>query len=197
MSSSLPASSTTKITTTTTATTTRSLFALALRAWNLCVILVVVAAFLLVSPAAVVILLPVACMAVSLCLLCSIAARILLPFFVPLAGEACDDEHEHRSGGVRERKQDCVEVDRAEAPGGLDEDTSSAEGGNWGDGAEQEHGTGFSSLDEELSDPCGDEQRRFYFVDTGGYYTTFYDLLAFWRSVEREGDSRQARRKKS
>ncbi|CAN6196301.1 unnamed protein product [Urochloa humidicola] len=149
------------------------------------VILVVVAALLLVSPAAVVILLPVACMSVSLCLLCSIAARILLPFFVPLAGEACD-EHEHRSGGVRERKQDCVEVDRAEAPGGLDENASSAEDGNRADGTEQEPGTGFSFLDEELNDPCGDEQRRFYFVDTGGYYTTFYDLLAFWRSVERK-----------
>ncbi|CAN6218052.1 unnamed protein product [Urochloa humidicola] len=109
MSSSLPAGSTTKITNTT-GTTTRSLFALAFRAWNLCVLLVVTAALLLISPAAVVILLPVACMAVSLCLLCSIAARILLPFFfVPLAGEACD---EHRSGGARGRKQDCIEFDR-------------------------------------------------------------------------------------
>ncbi|CAL5073818.1 unnamed protein product [Urochloa decumbens] len=61
MSSSLPAGSTTK-----TATTARSLFALALRAWNLCVLLVVVAALVLVSPAAVVILFPVACMSLSL-----------------------------------------------------------------------------------------------------------------------------------
>ncbi|CAN6174676.1 unnamed protein product [Urochloa humidicola] len=169
MSSSLPAGSATKITTTP-ATTVRSVFALALRAWTLCVLLVVLAALFLVSPAAFLILLPVACMLVSACLLCAITARILLSSFsVP------PDWASEQRNGLREQKQDCIEVDRAEAPGGLDdEDDSSAEEGNGvEDRAEQEHGTSFSSLDEELSDdPCDDEQRRFYFVDTGGYYRT-------------------------
>ncbi|OEL26942.1 hypothetical protein BAE44_0012034 [Dichanthelium oligosanthes] len=176
MSSLLIAGGTTK------AATSRSWFALALRAWNLCVLLAVIAALLLVSPAAVVILLPVACIAISLYLLCAIAARLLVAFVPP------DRARDEARSGVRERKeQDCVEVDRAEAPGGSDDDASSAEEGQ-GEGTEQEHGLGFSSSScgEELSDPCDDEQRLFYFVDTGSYYGTFYDLLAFWRSMERE-----------
>ncbi|CAN6204769.1 unnamed protein product [Urochloa humidicola] len=141
MSSPLPAGSTTKTTTT---TTTRSLFALALRAWNLCVLLVVAAALLLVSPAAVAILLPVACMLVSACLVCAITARILLPFFCAPPPDWWASDDEQRSGGVRDRKkQDCVEVDRAEAPGCFDDDDDvySAEEGHRGDGAEQEHGS--------------------------------------------------------
>ncbi|RCV12101.1 hypothetical protein SETIT_2G242000v2 [Setaria italica] len=190
-STSFLAGGTTKTTATAT-NTTRSLFTLALRAWNLCVRLVVTAALLLVSPAAVVILLPVACMAVSACILCAIAARILLPFFVPPP----DGAREPPSGVVREQKQDCIEVDRAEAPGGFDDDASSAEEGHRAEGPEQEHGLGSSSFDEGFSDPGDDdEQRRVFFVDTGSYYRTFYDLLAFWRSMEREatGGARNAR----
>ncbi|PAN12930.1 hypothetical protein PAHAL_2G302100 [Panicum hallii] len=183
MSSSLLAGGTTKT------TATRSLFALVLRAWSLCVLLVATAALLLVSPAAVVILLPAACMAASACLLCATAARILLPFFVPLADQQARDEP--RSGVPELWKEDCVEVDRAEAPGGGfdDDDASSAEEGPRGERHEQERRLGFSSSDQESSsdDPCDEERRRrFYFVDTGSYYRTFYDLLAFWRSMERE-----------
>jgi hypothetical protein len=63
---------------------------------------------------------------------------------------------------VREQKQDCVEVDRAEAPGGFDDDDaySAEEGRGEGRGPEQEHGLHFSSFD----------QRRFYsYVHTGSY----------------------------
>ena len=137
----------------TTSCTTRSLFALALHALNLCVFLVVVVALLLLSPAAVVILLPVACMAASVCLLCA------------------------TTGGVRERKkQDCVEVDRAEAPAGGFSD------GGGASSAEEEHGEqeqgrssfSFSPFDEELSDSWGDDEQqgRFFFVDTSSYCRT-------------------------
>ncbi|KAF8781074.1 hypothetical protein HU200_001047 [Digitaria exilis] len=178
---------------TTKTTTIRSLLALALRAWSLCVFLVVIAALLLVSPAAVVILFPVACMAVSACLICAIAARILLPFFILPPG------HHDRSGGVHERKQDCVEVDLAEAPpgGGFDDDDDSAsssveEGhGEEEEGGEKEHGLCFSSSGQGFSGPCDDdERRRFFFEDRGSCYRTFYDLLAFWRSMEREASRR-------
>ena len=177
MSSSPLAGGTTK----TAAAAARSLFALALRAWSrLCVLPVAIAALLLVFPAAVVILLPVACMAASACLLCATAARILLPFFAPLAGQQQASDHEPRSGGgggVPERTQDCVEVDRAEAPGGgFDDDASSAEEGPLAEGPEQERRLGLiSSSDQESSsdDPCdGERRRRFYFVDTGSYYRT-------------------------
>ena len=172
MSSSLHAGGTKKT------TAARSLFALALRAWSLCVLPVAIAALLLVFPAAVVILLPVACMAASACLLCATAARILLPFSaLPAAGQQ-QARDEPPSGGVPEqRTHDCVEVDRAEAPGGgFDDDASSAEEGPRGEGLEQERLLGFSSFDEESSsdDPCCDDERRrrFYFVDTGSYYRT-------------------------
>ncbi|KAG2635649.1 hypothetical protein PVAP13_2NG398000 [Panicum virgatum] len=135
-------------------------------------------------------------MAASALLLCASAARILLPFFLPLAGQRQARDHEPRScGGVPERTHDCVEVDRAEAPGGgsfFDDDASSAEEGPRAEGPEQERRLGLiSSSDQESSsddDPCddGERRRRFYFVDTGSYYRTFYDLLAFWRSMERE-----------
>ena len=148
-----------------TSCTTRSLFALALHAFNLCVFLVVVAAFLLLSPAAVVILLPVACMAASVCLLCATTARLLAPSSVA-PGRARENR-----GGVRERKkQDCVEVDRAEAPAGGFSD------GGGASSAEEEHGEqeqgrssfSFSPFDEELSDSWGDDEQqgRFFFVDT-------------------------------
>jgi len=176
MSSSPLAGGTTK---TAAAAAARSLFALALRAWSrLCVLPVAIAALLLVSPAAVVILLPVACMAASACLLCATAARILLPFSaLPAAGQQ-QARDEPPSGGVPEqRTHDCVEVDRAEAPGGgFDDDASSAEEGPRGEGLEQERRLGFSSFDEESSsdDPCCDDERRrrFYFVDTSSYCRT-------------------------
>jgi hypothetical protein len=177
MSSSPLAGGTTK-----TAAAARSLFALALRAWSLCVLPVAIAAPLLVSPAAVVILRPVGCMAASALLLCASAARILLPFFLPLAGPRQARDHEPRScGGVPERTHDCVEVDRAEAPGGgsfFDDDASSAEEAPRAEGPEQERRLGLiSSSDQESSsddDPCDDDERRhrFYFVDTGSYYRT-------------------------
>ena len=155
----------------TTSCTTRSLFALALHALNLCVFLVVVVALLLLSPAAVVILLPVACMAASVCLLCATTARLLAPSVAP--GRRAPENR----GGVRERKkQDCVEVDRAEAPAGGFSD------GGGASSAEEEHGEqeqgrssfSFSPFDEELSDSWGDDEQqgRFFFVDTSSYCRT-------------------------
>ncbi|CAL5081909.1 unnamed protein product [Urochloa decumbens] len=181
MSSSLPAGGTTRAT-----TTTRSLFALALKAWNLCVLLVVVAALLLVSPAAVVILLPVACMTVSLYLLCAITARILLPFFVSCcrtgqvmmsSGAACANGSKTASRSIAARRP--VALTMMTTP-------PLRKRGTRGTGPSKKTASAFRSLDEEVGGRCDDEQRRFYFVDTGRYCRTFYDLLAFWRSMERE-----------
>ena len=151
----------------TTRSTTRSLFALALHAFNLCVLLVVVAALLLLSPAAVVILLPVACMAASVCLLCATTARLLAPSVPP--GRVRENR-----GSLRQRKkQDCDEVDGAEAPAGGDGGASSAEEEH----GEQERGRSFSfsSFDHEEFSGSWDgdgEQGRFFFVDTSSYCRT-------------------------
>ncbi|KAK3133603.1 hypothetical protein QOZ80_6AG0538560 [Eleusine coracana subsp. coracana] len=168
--------------------TAKSLLALALHAWTLCVLAVVLAALLLLVPAALLLAFPVACMAASLYLLCAITARLLALAQLPPPDRARD---ERRRGYARDsRKQDCVEVDRAEAPGGFDDDASSSS-------AEEErgersehaggHGHESSSLNHGGDDfgdsSCHGEQRRFFFVDS--YYKSFYDLLAFWRSLER------------
>ncbi|KAL6844836.1 hypothetical protein ACP4OV_025495 [Aristida adscensionis] len=173
-----------------------SLLAVALHAWSLCVLVAVLAVLLPLAPVAAVLLLPFACMAASLCLLCAIAARLLAPP-PPDRRRLRDDDHQRRQhrrrGAGRERKQGCVDVDRAEAPGcgaGLDDDDDDdeAEEGH-GEAAEQEDGHEFNSIDEDYSigSSDGEEHRRFSYVDTRSYcyYRSFYDLLAFWRSMER------------
>ncbi|KAJ1290073.1 hypothetical protein BS78_02G214500, partial [Paspalum vaginatum] len=164
-----------------------------------CVFLVVLVALPLLAPAAVLILLPVACMLVSVCL-CAIAARLLVPF-VPV--EPPGRAREHRGGGVRGREQNCIVVDREEAPGGGDGDASSADEEH----GQQGHGQFFSTVGEDFSGSCDGEHRRVFFVDTGSYCRTVsvyrtnflhqysYDLLVFWGSMERQapGGERNAR----
>ncbi|TVU09922.1 hypothetical protein EJB05_43421, partial [Eragrostis curvula] len=149
-----------KKTTGTAPATAKSLLALALHAWTLCVLV----ALLVLAPAVIVMVFPVACMATSLYLLCAITAQLLAPFLPP------DHMARKRRGGVREsRKQDCVEVDLAEAPGAFDDDDGSSAEEEHGGGSEHAGGHESSSSDEEgFGDSCLGEQRRFFFVDT--YY---------------------------
>ncbi|KAK3130319.1 hypothetical protein QOZ80_6BG0491820 [Eleusine coracana subsp. coracana] len=145
--------------------TAKSLLALALHAWTLCVLAVVLAALLLLAPAALLLAFPVACMAASLYLLCAITARLLVLAQLPLP--LPDRARDERRGCARDsRKQDCVEVDRAEVPGGFDDDASSAEEER---GERSEHAGGRG---DEFSSLNHGEQRRFFFVDT--YYKSIF-----------------------
>jgi hypothetical protein len=100
------------------------------------------------TAAAVVVLLPFACIA-SLCLVCAITALLLAPCFVP--------------------------PEEAERGGSDDDGASSREGEEQEGEAELEisccHECTAAQADViQFSDACADEQEQFFWVDTGRYY---------------------------
>ncbi|KAF7059325.1 hypothetical protein CFC21_066244 [Triticum aestivum] len=156
----------------TTASSSSSCFALAWHVWSLCALHIALVLSSVAAAALIVVLLPFACAAASLCLVCAITARFLScpASFAPLDRTAAqsagadgdayswEEEEEHGGGAELEtRSRECTAA--------------------YIDGA------------HESIDPYADEQdRRFLLAETGNYYycKKFYDLLAFWRRKERD-----------
>ncbi|KAF7072991.1 hypothetical protein CFC21_078050 [Triticum aestivum] len=152
------------------ASSSSSCFALAWHVWSVCALHVALVLSSVAAAALIVVLLPFACTAASLWLVCAIAARFLScsASFAPLDWTA-----QHADG---DDAYSCEEGE--EQGGGAELETRGREcAAAYIDGA------------HESIDPYIDEQdRRFLLVDTGNYYycKKFYDLLAFWRRKERD-----------
>ncbi|KAM3258137.1 hypothetical protein ACQJBY_050090 [Aegilops geniculata] len=155
----------------TAASSSSSCFALAWHVWSVCALHVALVLSSVAAAALVVVLLPFACTAASLCLACAIAARLLScsASFAPL------DRSAAQSAGA---DGDAYSWEEEEHGGGAELETRGREcAAAYIDGA------------HESIDPYVDEQDcRFLLVDTGNYYycKKFYDLLAFWRRKERD-----------
>jgi hypothetical protein len=123
-----------------------SCFAVAWRVWILCLLHVVLAFSSVAVAAAVVVLLPFACMAASLCLVCASAALLV----APADGEAerGGSDNDDASSGEEEDHEGEAELEISY----FQECTAA-----YADGA-------------QFTDPRGDEQGQFFWVDAGSYY---------------------------
>ncbi|CAM0951831.1 unnamed protein product [Alopecurus aequalis] len=150
--------------------TASSCFSLAYHVWIPC-LLPVVLVFSSVTIAAVfVVILPFACMAASLCLICAITAPFLAHCFASPDG-AAERGVGSDNGGASSREEE-------EHEGEAEQEISCC----------QECSAAYAA-GAQFSDPCGDEHEQFFWVDTDNYYSyrKFLDLLAFWRRKERTG----------
>ncbi|KAF7065988.1 hypothetical protein CFC21_072048 [Triticum aestivum] len=158
-------------TTASSSSSSSSCFALAWHMWSLCALHVALVLSSVAAAALIVVLLPFACTAASLCLVCAIAARLLSCS----ASFATLDRTAAQSDGA---DGDAYPYEEEEDGGGAELETRGREcTAAYIDGA------------HESIDPYGDEQdRRFVLAETGNYYycRKFYDLLAFWRRKERD-----------
>uniref|UniRef100_A0A8I6XRA2 Uncharacterized protein n=1 Tax=Hordeum vulgare subsp. vulgare TaxID=112509 RepID=A0A8I6XRA2_HORVV len=153
----------------TAASSSSTCFALAWHAWSLCALDTALVLSSVAAAALVVVLLPFACTAASLCLVCAIAARLLScsASFAPL----------DRTAGSAGGDGDAYSCEEGEEHGGEAELEARA----------RECTAAYIDGAHEFVD---EQDRRLLLVDTGNYYCyyrrKFYDLLAFWRLKERD-----------